>query len=223
MHIIKSNIHGNPNVGLYGIAIAGKLLFGEKLRTKQREQYEQVLGVELVRCRIAGTDLPGAFLAGNSKTLLVPSITFEHELRVLQEHNIPFTLFETNVTCLGNTIACNDNGAIVSTEFSEEEVAQISKALGVPCVRLDVAGLTTPGAVIVVHDGHAIVHKDASPEDVALIEKTLQVTVEPATVNLGSPHLRAGILHSEKGLVVGDLSGGPEIVHIDEALGYHIL
>ncbi|MBR9702959.1 translation initiation factor IF-6, partial [Candidatus Woesearchaeota archaeon] len=43
------------------------------------------------------------------------------------------------------------------------------------------------------------------------------------TVNLGGSHLRAGILNSEHGLVVGELSGGPEIVHIDEALGYHEL
>lgn len=221
MHIIKSSVNGNPNVGLFGIATQGKILFGEKLRTKQKEEYEQVLGAELIRTKVAGTDLPGVMLAGNSNALLVPHIMFEQEKKALEKAGIDFTVITTNTTCLGNTIACNDHGAILSSEFSEKEAQSISDALQVPCVQADICGLTTPGAVIVTHGDKAVMHKDATDQEAKLVEETLKVTVEPATVNLGSPHLRAGILHSEQGIIVGELSGGPEIVHIDEALGYH--
>lgn len=224
MAVIKSNVNGSSNVGLFGIAFQDKLLFGEKLRTKQKEEFERVLKLKILRVRIAGTDLPGVMLASNSKLLLVPDIVFDSELNVLDENDIPYKLIRTKVTCLGNTICCNDKGAILSTEFSEIEVERIHDALGVPCIQRDIAGLTTPGAVIVLNGKHAIVHKDASDQDVKTIKKILGVTsVEPATINLGGAHLRSGILHSKSGMIIGDQSGGPEIVNIDNSLGYNNL
>lgn len=220
MAVIKANINANPNVGLYGIVIGDTLLFGEKLRTKQQELFEKTLGVKLHRLRVAGIDFPGVMLATNNKVLLVPNIIFDSEKRIIEELKIPYKIINTNVTCLGNAIACSEHGAILSTEFLEEEVEQIQEALGVPCKQTDIAGLTSPGAVIIVKDDRAVIHPHASPEEVAIVEQTLKVTVEPATINLGSPHLRAGLIHSKSGLIIGDHSGGPEIVQLDEALGY---
>jgi translation initiation factor 6 (eIF-6) len=48
----------------------------------------------------------------------------------------------------------------------------------------------------------------------------LRVKLEPATINLGTPYLHAGIACNKFGFIIGDASGGPEIVHIEEALGY---
>lgn len=220
MAVIKANINANPNIGLYGYVVDGKLLLGEKIRKNVQQEFEKTLAVTLHRVRIAGIDLPGVMLAGNKNTLLVPSTIFEKEEEQLKALDIHYTKIQTIITCLGNAIACNDKGAILSTEFSEEEVEQIQNALQVPCKQTDIAGLTTPGAVIVARNKKAIIHPHANPEEVKLVEETLQVSVEPATVNLGSPHLRAGLLINDKGMIVGDHSGGPEIVHLDEALGY---
>lgn len=219
MAVIKANVNGNPNVGLFGVVVADTLLFGEKIREK--ELFEKALGLRMLRIKIAGTDIPGIMCASNTKKLLVPHLIFDAEKKILEDNDIPYAIIETNTTCLGNTIACNENGAILSTDFTENEVKRIEDALGVPCVQHDIAGITTPGAIIAIHNDRAIVHKDADEEDVKIIEETLQVSVEPATVNLGSPHIRAGILHSDKGLIIGDHSGGPEIVNIDNALGYN--
>ncbi len=219
MGIIKANVNGNPNVGLFGVVVNNILLFGEKIREK--ELFEKTLGLKMLRIKIAGTDIPGVMCASNKKKLLIPHLAFEQEKEILEKNNIPYAVITTNTTCLGNTIACNEKGAILSTEFTQEEVKEIQEALAVPCIQKDIAGLTTPGAIIVIHKDKAIVHKDANEEDIAIIEKTLQVTAEPATVNLGSPHLRAGLLNSDKGLIIGDQSGGPEIVNIDNALNYN--
>jgi len=223
MHVAKANVNGNPNVGLFGFDAGEAVLFGEKLRTKQKHLFEEVLGKPLRTIRIAGTNFPGVFLAGNSKATLVPRIIFDSEERVLKDLGLKYVIMDTEVTCLGNTIACNDHGAIVGTEFSESEVKFIEKHLGVEVVKMDVAGLTTPGAVIVVNGKRAVVHKDVSDEELKIIEKTLKVKAFPASINLGGPYLRAGLLRTTHGFIVGDLSGGPEIVNIDEALGYHAL
>ena len=223
MHIAKTQVHGNANVGLFGSAFQGKLLFGEKLRTKDKELFEKILQAKYERISLAGTSLIGIMSVHNTKTLLIPSLTLEQEREALDTLGITYEVFDTEVTCLGNTIVCNEHGAIISTEFSEQEAQKLTNLLQVPCVQTDIAGLTTPGAVIVINGANGIIHRDASDTEVALVEKTLNVTLEPATVNLGSPHLHAGILRSETGLLVGDQSGGPEIMHIDESLGYHTL
>ncbi|MBR9702962.1 translation initiation factor IF-6, partial [Candidatus Woesearchaeota archaeon] len=195
MHITKGAINGHPNVGLFGFVTHGQFLCGAKLRTKQRKLFEEVLGAKYRRVRIAGTDLPGVMLVGNSKRMLIPGIVFDMEIDIIDQAEIPYAIFNTQLTCLGNNIVCNDDGAVVSTEFSEGEVKKISELLGVPVAQSDIAGLTTPGAVIVVHGTKAIIHKDASEAEVKLVEKTLKVDVSPATVNLGGSHLRAGILN----------------------------
>ena len=223
MHIAKARINGNPNVGLFGFATKTCILFGERVHRDERKLFEDVLGLPLVRFSIAGTGIPGVFLVGNSRMTLVPDTISEHEQGILKERDVPFLVFTTRHNCLGNNIVCNDAGAIVSTDYSEKEVETIGKALGVPVHRMKIAGLTTPGAVLIVHGRRAAIHKDATPEEIAMVESILNVACEPATINLGSPYLHSGVLLSTHGLLVGDLSGGPEIVHLDETLGYHAL
>jgi translation initiation factor 6 len=221
MRILKANFNGTPNVGLYGYATDSMLLLGEHLQEKLLADVTASLGdVPVHFFRIAGTSMPGVFLAGNSNTLLVPSIAFESELAQLKKLGIAHTVLKTKHTCLGNNICCNDNGAIISTDFDDTEAKQIGNALGVPVVRMDIAGLATPGALIVLNGKQGIIHRDATKKEVDEVQRVLGVTLTPATVNLGTPYLHAGILNNTHGFIVGDQSGGPEIVHIDEALGY---
>jgi translation initiation factor 6 len=220
-HILKTNFNGTPNVGLYGYATKEWVLLGEHLTEKLHAEVQESLGnVPIHMFRVAGTNMPGIFLAGNSTTLLVPGIAFDYELEQLKKLNIPFTIFKTRHTCLGNNIACNDSGAIISTDFDETERKFIENSLGVPTIRMDIAKLSTPGALIVLNGNRGIIHRDATQEEIKEAEAILHVKLEPATVNLGTPYLHAGILCSPYGFVIGDQSGGPEIVHIDEALGY---
>lgn len=220
MHVIKANINGNPNVGLFGFDTGEFILIGERLKKNQKKLFEEVLGKPILKARIAGTTMTGVFLAKNKNALLIPNIILDTEEKVLKENNIDYKIIKSDITCFGNTIACNDFGAIISTEFSDHDAKIIGEALKVPVKKLDIAGLTTPGALIVINKENAIIHKDASSEEIKIIEEILNVKCHPATVNLGSPHLNAGILNSTKGFIIGDQSGGPEILNIDEVLGY---
>lgn len=221
MHILKANFNGTPNVGLYGYATGKHLILGEHIQEPLLSKVKETLGdVEIHYCKVAGTEMPGVFLAGNSQAILVPGIAFDHEVERLQKTGLPFTIIHTRHTCLGNNIICNDHGAIVSTEFSDGECRQIEKALGVPVLQMDIAGLPAPGSVIVLNGEQGIIHRDATMTEKDRAEKHLNVTLSPATANLGTPYLRAAILRNEHGFVIGDQSGGPEIVHIDQALGY---
>jgi len=221
MHVLKTNFNGTPNVGLYAYATDSYVLFGEHLPEALLAEVKRTLGnVPFHMTRIAGTSMPGIFLAGNSKAVLAPSIAFDWEIEQVKRLKIPIIVFKTKHTCLGNNIVCNDHGAIISTDFDETERKSIERHLGVPAVRMDIAGLNAPGALLVLHGEHGIIHRDATASEIAQAERTLGATLTPATVNLGTPYLRAGIINNRGGFVIGDQSGGPEIVHIEESLGY---
>lgn len=220
MHILKANVNGSPNVGLFGYATDTYALFGEHVHERLLADISAALHVPLHHAKIAGTGMLGIFLAGNERTLLVPGIAFDTERANLDRLGITYQVFETKHTCLGNNIIANDRGAILSTEFTSAEAKRIGEALGVPVVQTDIAGLNTPGAVIRIRGDKGVIHRDATPSEIALVEETLGVTLEPATVNLGTPYLNAGVLNNTHGIIIGDQSGGPELVHLDDALGY---
>lgn len=218
---LKANFHGNPNVGLYGYAHGEQCIIGERLGKQLRDDVGTTLRCTLHESTIAGTPMPGVFLAGNTRAVLAPSILFPHELAALKKAGLPVVTIETTHTCLGNNIVANEHGALVNPEFSDTEVAAIGDALGVPAKRIEIAGTTTPGACIVLHGEKGVIHRDAAQHELEMARATLKLTsLERASINLGSAYLRAGILNSDGGLIVGDQSGGPEIVHLEETLGY---
>lgn len=221
MHILKTGFNGTPNVGLYAYATDSYVLLGENVTEKLERELGEALGnIPVHSIRIVGTSMAGIFLAGNSKVILAPAIAFGSELENLRKLGVPVQTLQTKHTCLGNLIVANDHGAIISKDFDETEKKRIETQLGVPAIYMDIAGLSTPGAFIVIRGEHGIIHRDASQEEIAAVEKHLQVTLTPATINLGTPYLHAGMIINNHGFVIGEQSGGPEILHIDEALGF---
>ena len=95
MHLLMTNINGNPNVGLYGFANNKYVLVGREVPAALAQEIGKVLNVPVHQISIAGTSLLGVFLAGNDHKLLVPSIAFDSELRVLDKLGIPYAVIET--------------------------------------------------------------------------------------------------------------------------------
>src|SRR3989344_9436376 len=121
MHLLKTGVNGSPNVGLFGYATDTYALFGEHVPEKLLRDIQDALGVPVHHVKIAGTGMLGVFLAGNERTLLVPGITFDSERVHLDRLGIPYAVIDTRHTCLGNNLIANGHGAVLSTEFSDEE------------------------------------------------------------------------------------------------------
>ncbi|RME53718.1 translation initiation factor IF-6 [Candidatus Woesearchaeota archaeon] len=220
MHVLPTTLAGNPNIGLFGFCTDRYCLISSQVSPQDKKEFSTILNVPLIELTIAGTDLLGVFLAGNKKSLLIPNITFPHERNILKTHNIPFTVIESHLTCLGNTIVANDKGAIISPEFPEETQRAIAAALNVPVKQTTIASLPTPGSLIATNKKYGLISPDATAEERDIITKTLGITLTEGTVNMGNPYIRSGILCNSKGFLIGNNSGGPEIVNADEALGF---
>lgn len=221
MTVVKMAFNGNQNVGLFAYCTANQCILGERLNKNDETRVSKALDCELVHIMIAGTPMPGIFMVGNSKALLVPGIAFEKEVEELKKLGLPVQRFKTRLTCLGNNIVVNEHGCLVNPEFTDKEIEQLKKHFGVPVKRMKIAGIETPGACVVLNGKHGIIHREAADFEIEMVKETLGLeNLEPASVNLGSPYLHAGMVANKNGFIIGDASGGPEIVHIEESLGY---
>jgi len=219
-HILVTNYNSNPNVGLYGFATDKYCLLGTEVPEELDKEISEVLDVPIIRMNIAGTSLLGVFLNGNKNCLLVPKIAFENELKILDKHKIKYKLIETKITCLGNNIICNDKGCVVSNEYGEKEIKVFKDALKVDIVKAEIAELNTLGSLAVHTKKGLLCHHEILEHEAELLKKVLKVEVFTGTINMGVPFIGSGILCNNKGFIIGDASGGPEIVNADEALGF---
>lgn len=219
-HVIMTNFNSNPNVGLYMYATDKYCLVGTEVPENMLKDIEEVLDVPLIRMSIAGTSLLGVFLNGNKNCLLVPKIAFQTELEILNKHKIKYKLIDTKLTCLGNNIICNDKGCLVSSEYGEREIKAFKEALKVNVVKAKIAELNTLGSLAVHTKKGLLCHHEILEHEAELLKKVLKVEVFTGTVNMGVPFIGSGIVCNNKGFIIGDASGGPEIVNADEALGF---
>ncbi len=220
MSALIAHLHGNPNIGLYGFCTDTYALIGKEVSPDLAQEISKALKVPVHRITIAGTSLIGVFVAGNKNGLLVPSIIFDYELEALKKLKLPFHILDTHLTCLGNNILCNDQGALINPDFSQQEMHFIQKALNVPTQKVNLVGLDNVGSLATLNKKGILVHMDASKEDVTLLKKVFGVPAFPGTVNMGNPYIKAGLLCNDEGYVVGEQSGGPEMVYVEQCLGF---
>jgi translation initiation factor 6 len=216
MRVLKTSFRGNPAVGLYIYVTDEYCLAGPEVPDHDFLELERVFGVKAHRFTIAGTGLLGVFLAGND-TLLVPGITFERELKILEKLGIKYAIIETIHTALGNNILCNSKGCLVSEEYSEADRQQISAALGLEVKPFKIRDIMVVGSCAVATERGCVCHKGVQDFEKDMIEQNLKVPVITGTVNMGNPYIKAGLAANSRGMLIGDTSGGPEIVNAEEA------
>lgn len=220
MHLLKTDFNGNFNVGLYIYATDEYCLIGQDVPNEMINEIEKALKVPIHKLSIAGTGLLGVFLAGNKNCLLIPKIAFKEEIDEIKRLKINFKIIDTKLTALGNNILCNDKGAIINPEFGKTEETEIKDALNVPVKKGKISGLIIVGALGALNKKGCLLHRDAEDFEIEFIESTLDIKVTTGTINFGSPYIKSGIVVNSNGLIVGNVSGGPEIQNADIAFGF---
>jgi translation initiation factor 6 len=149
----------------------------------------------------------------NNNGMLLPPIASDEEVHMLkQSSKLNVERVTSKFTAIGNLIATNDNGAVVSPLLKGETDRQVQDVLGVPTNSMTVGGFVQTGSMIVATNGGAGVHPKATEDEVKEISEILQVPAEPVTVNGGVPFLSSGIIANMKSVVVGNLTSGPELI-----------
>ena len=223
-HISILSFHGDPNIGLHGLATDKYCLVGKCVSDKQVAELEANLKVPVYRTTFYGTDLIGLFAAGNSSVLLVPKIIFENELKILKawldKIQVKLAVINTEHTAFGNSILLSDKIAIISNVYDKNTKKQIQQALGFEPIQMSLSGTSVPGSVGKITNKGAIFSPNISDAEIRKLESLLKFEIGLGTVNLGNPFISAGLIANSFGFAIGQQSSGFEISRVDESLGF---
>ena len=215
MYFTQLQVTGEDFVGLLGIASDTYAILARNFPG------QEVLGVPTLKTRIYGTGLVGLFLAGNSKGVLLPYLISDEEVEkirgFLEPLGVAVGVVGGEYTALGNMVAANDHGAIVSPAISD--VKTIRKTLSVPVVQTNLGVHEDVGAAVSATNRGFLAHPDLEGE-LKTIEETLKVKGACTTVNFGSPYVKAGVIANSKGYITGLRTSGIEMGRIDDALNF---
>jgi len=226
MHIERLDFENSPYLGVYGIATDKVVLIREGLDERKLSVIREVLKVPLVEANVMKSRIIGIFAAGNSNAIVVPWYIWDTELagikRSLEELGIDMEVvpFRSRLTALGNLILSNDRAALVSVKFSREEADELEGILGVEVERGMIGDYHAVGSVGVVTNRGGIVHPEATDEEIEWLRNLFGVKVYVGTANMGVPFVGSCMLANSNGVVVGNPTTGPEMVKIEEALGF---
>lgn len=213
----RTRYAGNPNVAVFATASERLALTAIGTDAEFVGILEKVLDVPVIQMPVAGSIVVGSLVAMNSNGIVVTGLADDDELSILPE-GFEVLRIDGQYNASGNNILTNDNGAIISPGYSEEEAKWISDALGVEVVRSSIAGVNTVGSVCRATNKGCLCHVDASDEEVELINSVLKVEAVRTTVNHGVRAVGAGVIANSKGAIIGDETTPIELGRIEEGL-----
>jgi len=217
MGVFKTNIHGNSNVGLYLFCNDKFCLVGKSVEDFKVAEIERAMKVPVHKITIAGTDLIGAFVAGNNNKIIVPELAYEHELRHLDSLGISYIVIRTDLTALGNNVLTNDTFAIVNPEFSAVVKKQIRQALNVKVVPGTLMQTDVVGSMGILKNECAILTENADKDELEKVETLLNQKAFLTTVGTHN-QIGSSIVANSYGFVIGEDVRSDEILIIEDAL-----
>lgn len=218
--IRRINLSGNPNLGVYISITDSVALVPLNLPEIMEENIKEALEVEVLRTSISGSSLAGALTVGNSNGFLVSRHTMDKEIEAMQNAGITVEKLPDRFTAAGNIILVNDNGALVSPNLSDKSIEIINKVLEVDAQRATLAGFNILGSVATATNKGALLHPQTKKSEIKLVEDVLKVPADVGTVNRGVGLVGACSIANSNGVLVGEITTGPEMARIEEALGF---
>jgi translation initiation factor 6 len=128
------------------------------------------------------------------------------------------TRFESRFTAVGNLVAANDHGAIVSPVLEPHAVKQVEDVLGTETLTMTIADYIQVGAMIIATNSGAAVSPRASEEESEKVAKVLKVEVSASSVNGGIPLPASGAVANSRNALAGFVTTGPELIFLTRAL-----
>lgn len=218
MGIYKYNVYRSPNIGIYLKANDKIVLAPKGMARSKMDKLESMLNVRCINVSIANTRLIGVLLAMNNNSIILPRTVEEQEMMELKDNTEQeIIVLEIKQTSIGNLIAINDKGAIISSKLPKDVASYLKDRLGIEVIQLSIANYHQVGAIIACTNNGAAIHPKADDQEIDTIASVLKVNVEPATVNNGIPFVSSGIVANASNVVVGNLTTGPEMIMLSKA------
>lgn len=219
MGLYLVELYRSPNIGIFLRTNDSFLLAPKGIASTKSSKLAEDLKVSPCFVSIEGTRLIGPLTVMNNNGILVSRLTEDYEVREIQSNtNIPVVKFKSKYTAVGNLVAANDKGAVVSPILEPEAVAQVRDVLGVEVHAMAIDDYVQVGALVVATNSGAAVYPKLPEAEVQLVSSVLGVEAYPSSINGGIPFLSSGIVANSRNAVVGNLTTGPELIFLTKAL-----
>jgi translation initiation factor 6 len=216
----RIDVVGNPNIGVFiqvtdDVAIVPYNLIDEKVKL-----VEETLEVPTVKSSVSGSSLIGSLSVANSKGIVVSPHVLDREVEQFKELGLEVAAIPGNYTAVGNIVAANDNGAIVSPFLSEDAINTIESTLDVDVEATSMVGSDIIGSLISVTNKGFLISSTAVESEVDFSRKVFGVEGDVGTVGRGISLVGACSIANSNGAIVAKDSTGPEMARVEEALGF---
>lgn len=214
-------IYGSPHIGIFAYVNNKFAIVPRGITRTVRRTIEETLEVDVIEATVGGSRLIGVFIAGNDRALLLSPIIYPEELDELRSaigRKISLRVFETRNTAIGNLIAANNKGALVSSDFSDDEARELEAILETRVRRAQLMNYRAVGSMIACNDKIALTHPLLDEREMGQVSEALGVSAFGATVNEGVGLVRSGALLNNAGILVGSMTTGPELMNIQSLL-----
>ena len=216
----NTGLYGNDFIGAFSRSNDEVTLVGGNPRGSGEKIISDTLKTRIVEMMLNGSDMVGIYSVMNSKTLILPEMTYSSEVAYLKSilPKIEIEILETNLNALGNNILVNDKIAIINPDYSIAEGKIIGEMLDVEVVSMQIGGFGTVGANNILTNKGIVMNNRVSEEEENIL-KDIFGNVSQSTADTGSLSIGLCTTANSNGIVAGSSTTGFELANMTEGLG----
>jgi len=217
LHLI--DIYRSPNIGIFLKANDRTILVPKGIAGSKAEKLSTDLAVTPCFASVGGTRLMGPLVVMNNKGVLASRMIEDYEVEeIASTTGLRVERLQSRYTAVGNLVAANDHGAVVSPLLEHQAVKQVQEVLGTETLTITVGEYYQVGAMVLATNSGAAVSPNATEAEGDAIGKILRVDASASSVNGGIPFTASGVVANSRNAVAGYLTTGPELVFLTRAL-----
>jgi len=218
VHITKQTIRGSPFVGVLAIATESVSIVPKGMEKKELNALGETLDVDAIQATIANSPLIGSLAKALGKKMVVPEIVERKEVEFLESQGLKVKTID-GIAALGNLIALNENGMLLSPSIEKRQQKEIERFFGIPAQSFTIAGSDLVGSGITCTKQGFIAHPKILQKEFNALKKLFCVSGKATSVNYGDAFVGNSVLANAYGALVGTNTTPSELLRIDEGLG----
>ncbi len=209
----------SPNIGTFVFETNKFSLIPCDTPEYEKKKIEEVLKTPTFKAKIEDTSLLGVYLVGYEDKIVIPAgFKLICEREILNKFNIRVFEIETEYNALGNNVCLTKHAIITHKRFKELGKA-LQEIFEKELILLNEKEFEVIGSCIKANNYGLLINpefSEESKEKIKILERKNLKIVE-GTVNDENIFVSTGLLVNDKGILVGNLTKGEEILKIEEA------